>query len=340
MTVSHVLNGRKSAMGAQTYERVLEAVRELNYVPVRTAAQNRHVETNTLALVPYYRNPSRSIVDSATFEGLCDSASQHGYDLFIMLRGEAEWMANREELRFLDKRSDGFIFISPGIGEWQTALQTLIEHKIPAVVCYRRDVPAGIPWVDPDNMGIIDMAVNHLVKQGHSRIVYMSGPSSAASDSELLPNLSGIRANYDNVARIGYFQERMQELGHSEPEQFVHHISSIDWKLTEEDIQRIFDMGVTGVICGDLFALQLCDAIEAKGGTVPETLSIVSIDNGVEAAHRGLTGIGFGFDEVGRAAVKAWIEFYGGAEAADCCKIVPAQLVERNSVGVPRATRQ
>lgn len=336
MTVSHALNGRKHAMGADTYERVLQVVREMNYVPVRTAAQNRHVETNTIALVPYYRNPGRSIVDSATFEGLCDQASQHGYDLFIMLRGEAEWMANREELRFLDRRSDGFIFVSPGIGEWKTALQTLVENKIPSVVCYRRDVPTGIPWVDPDNEGIIDLAMNCLLEHGHSKMVYLSGPKSTATDNELLSNLSGDRASFDNTARIDHFQKRLRQEGEAHPEKFVMHITGADWKLSAQDVETMFSNGITGVICGDVFALQLCDRVEAMGKTIPADLSVVSIDNGIEAAYRGLTGIGFGFDAVGRAAVKAWIELVAGGEASQCCKIVPAQLVERVSVAAPR----
>ena len=337
MTVSHAINGRKQAMSAQTYERVLEAVREMNYVPVRTAAQNRHVATNTIGLVPYYRNPSRSIVDSLTFQGICDSASQHGYDLFIMLRGEAEWMANREEVRFLDRRSDGFIFISPGIGEWQPALRALIEHKIPTVVCYRRDVPPEVPWVDPDNEAIINLAVDCLLRQGHSRLVYLSGPKSTVSDNELLSNLSGERASYDNTTRIRHFQERLRALGKKKPEKNVFHISSPYWRMSTQEVESIFEMGATGVICGDVFALQLWDKVEAMGKKVPDDLSIVSIDNQIEAAHRGLTAIGFSYDDLGRAAVQAWMDLYAGGEATDCCKIVPVQLVERASVAAPRS---
>lgn len=41
MTVSRVLHGQG---GSQHEERVLAAVRELDYVPVRSAVQNRHMQ--------------------------------------------------------------------------------------------------------------------------------------------------------------------------------------------------------------------------------------------------------------------------------------------------------
>ena len=43
MTVSNVLRNRATKTSEQTRQRVLLAVHELDYVPVRAAAQNRHV---------------------------------------------------------------------------------------------------------------------------------------------------------------------------------------------------------------------------------------------------------------------------------------------------------
>lgn len=334
MTVTRVLQGRKNEVNEETYNRVMAVVHDLEYVPVRPVMQNRQIKTDVLGMVPYYRNPSRSLVDTKTFEGLCDQASRSGYDLFVMLRGEAEWMANREELRFLDRRTDGFIFISPGEGEWKSALEALVRHEIPVVVCFRRDVPEGVVWVDPDNNGIIDLAVDCLARQGHSQIGYFSGPSSDASDDDILSNLSGARINSDNKQRMQYFRERMAAMGHANPDELMVYISSPDWKVKVEDVQRMLDKGITGAICGDIFALQVCDILEEMGKKVPDDLSIISVDDQMgAAAQRGLTAIGFGYDAVGRAAVLAWIERQENRPAAECCKVIPVNLVERNSVG-------
>ncbi len=285
--------------------------------------------------MPYHRNPSRNLIDSLTFEGLCDGASQNGHDLFIMLRAEAEWMANREELRFLDRRCDGFIFISPGAHEWQTALETLVQHKIPAVVCYRRDVPEGVAWVDPDNERIVDLAVDCLIEHGHREIAYLSGPKTMSTpNSGLLANLSGPRVNSDDESRIAHFRARLQSAGLPTPR--IAHVCNPEWELDTTEVQALLDSGATAVLCvNDHIALQLWDHLAAMQIRVPDALSIIGVDNQASAALRGLTSIGFGYDEVGRHSVQAWLELSAGAPADTCNKIVPVHLTQRDSVAAP-----
>ena len=74
MTVSHALKGRKGSMSAATYERVMQAVRDLNYVPVHTATQNRHTETRALGVVPFHANLSSHEIDSYTYGGITEGA--------------------------------------------------------------------------------------------------------------------------------------------------------------------------------------------------------------------------------------------------------------------------
>lgn len=336
MTVSRVLQGRKEQVSEETYNRVMAAIHDMNYVPVRPAMQNRHVETNAIGLVPYYLNPSGNPIDSLTIEGLCEQAGANGYDLYIMLRAEAEWMANREDLRFLDRRCDGFIFISAGVGEWQAGLESLVQHQIPTVVCYRRDVPEGVAWVDPDNESIIRLAVEHLTAQGHSRIAYFTGPLPSLQGKERLANLSGVRQNFDDTQRQAEFTRLMRENGHDEWSEKILWFKDPEWKLSTEEAREFFDSGATAVICGDLIAMQLWDHAIAAGLEVPRDLSIVSIDGQTEAAHRGLTTISFGYDEIGRQSVKAWIDLNSGKDVEECCRVIPVQLIERTTVAAPR----
>ena len=340
MTVSRVVRGRRHQVNEDTYNRVVEAMRELNYVPVRSSVQNHHVETNVLALVPYYRNPTMTRIDNSTYRGVCENASQSGYDLFVMLRGEAEWMANREEVRFLDRRSDGFIFISPGTGEWQVALESLVQHEIPAVVCYRRDVPEGVAWVDADNERIIQLAVDCLVRQGHRDIIYLGGPSELGIDANLLANVSGTRRNYDDTARWHYFEQTMYGLAASCGATARSRRSDPSWHLSDEDVNAVLTSGATGVVClNDHLALELWDRVEAAGLSIPRDLSIVGVDGHDEAAKRGLTSVTLSYEEVGRKAVEAWLRLLAGETAADCCYTIPVELVERTSVAPPASGR-
>lgn len=338
MTVSRVLQGRKHQVNEQTYNRVLAVMRELNYVPVRSSVQNRHVQTNTIGLVPQHRDAFDKAFDTLTFNGMCKSAAAHGYDLFVMLRGEDEWMANREEVRFLDRRSDGFIFISGYTGEWTTALQTLVQHEIPVVVCYRRDVPEGVVWVDPDNETIARQAVRHLWDRGHRKLAFVGGPVPSAVACDYLANLSGSRKNYDSEMRTAAFIEELRALGQSDAEEYVFQIADPNWSVDANDLQPLLASDATGIVCvNDFVALQLWTEMEKLGISIPHDFSMIGVDNEPESVHRGLSSFDFGYGRLGQLAVEAWIEWQSGVPARECCKVVPAQLVERTSVGPPRA---
>lgn len=334
MTVSRVLQNRRSQVTDETYERVVAALQELNYVPVRTAVQNHHTRTNVVGVVPYTAKLSGFQFDLLTFGGLCTRSGQYGYDVLLLQRGESEWMANRQELRFLDHRTDGFVFISPGATEWHTVLEQLTQHQIPVVVCYRRDVPDGIAWVDPDNEDIIKKAIDCLVTQGHTQIAYLGGPPNMSGEQDVLADLSGARFNYDNHERQLFFQERLKLLGLPASEEAIFSVTGPGCHLTGQEARAIVASGATGVVCfsADL-GIHLLGYAQEMGLRVPGDLSIVNVDWSQESSRHGLTHVTFSYEAVGELAMDAWVGLTEGKAAADCCKVVPVRLVECASVG-------
>jgi len=336
MTVSRVLQNRRDEVTEDKYERVIAALKELNYVPVRTAVQNHHSRTNVVGVVPYTANFSGYQIDLQTFGGLCKRSGHYGYDVLVLQRGESEWMANRQELRFLDRRTDGFIFISLGVTEWENALELLQENQIPVVVCYRRDVPEGVAWVDPDNEAIVNLAVDRLVGSGHSKIAYLAKSPYLPGETFVLADLSGSRPNFDDVHRQQFFLKRVKQLGTRQPEAAIFHGKGRSNTLSPEEVDRIIAGGFTGVVCFSAgLGLQLLEQLEARGLKVPQDMSIVSHDWHTDSLQRGLTHITFDYATVGQLAMDAWMELAGGRPAAECCKLVPVQLVECRSVAKP-----
>lgn len=324
MTVSRVMRGQNHKVSDETRQRILAAVHELDYVPVRAAVQNRHVETHVIGLVPYYVSFPNNQLDALTYEGVCGAARSRGYDLLIMLRDEADWMVKRQEVRFLDRRSDGFLFISPGAGEWGAALKALKKHDIPTVVCYRRDVPKGVAWVDPDNEAIVRLGVDNLRAQGHRKIAYVGGV------------LSNTRRNFDDVERARLFEE-ITQAGKTKKPLFFTGVTP-DWILHPDLLPALLKANVTGVVClNDIIALMLWGELEKRGFKVPRDFSIVGVDNSPQGAARGLSSVAFSYQEVGQLAVQAWLELKAGKSAAQASKIVPVELIKRKSVSAPRA---
>ena len=92
MTVSNVLRGRVDLVTEKTRERVLHAVHALNYIPVRTSAQNRHVKTNAIGVVFLHLHRLDGSVGYPTFLGMCERARQADHDLTIFLRSQPDWV--------------------------------------------------------------------------------------------------------------------------------------------------------------------------------------------------------------------------------------------------------
>ena len=172
MTVSNVLRNRTAKTADETRRRVLEAVRDLNYVPVRTAAQNRHVATNAIGVV--FVQEIEGAVGYPTFFGMCRRARELDYDLTIFLRSEPDWLQPGTEAQFLDRRCDGFIFVGDNRREVSEAL---VRHQVPVVECFSVHPPPGVASVLGDNASGMRQAVRHLAALGHTRIVHLAGAS-------------------------------------------------------------------------------------------------------------------------------------------------------------------
>lgn len=334
MTVSRVIRGYDEQVQEETRNRVLEAMRELNYVPVRGSSQNKHIETRSVGLVPYYVNSDEHEIDAMTYKGVARRAAQKDYDLLIMLRGEASWMTDRSEARFLDRRCDGFIFVSPGEGEWHETLEALVRNDVPAVVCYQRAVPEGVAWVDGDNQRIINLAIGCLLRSGHRRIAYLAGPETSTSDQPRLVVTGGRRA-FDDIDRERVFRRAIEIGGANEVDGEILMAADPNYRLRAGVLDQLSDRGITAVISGDLFALQLWDMAIDAGLSVPGDLSIIGIDDSPHAGARGLTSVHCSYSELGQFAFDAWIDLKRGATPVEASRVVPVRLIERRSVSAP-----
>ena len=196
-------------------------------------------------------------------------------------------------------------------------MNIVAHNKVPSVVCYNRNVPDGVAWVDVDNRTAMRLAIEHLTERGHERIAFVAGPPD----------------NFDATERRREWLEAIQKRGLNA--EFVVQGARAGYVTDIEALSTVTELGVTAAICfNDTLALALWDAVEARGLCVPEDLSIIGMDNRSEAAQRGLTSLSHSFADVGRLAMDAWVELKNGAKSSDCCKLAPVQLISRHSVHV------
>lgn len=318
VTVSNVLRGLESRASTETRERVLAAAQKLNYIPIKPpTAQNRHVETRVVTLVPEHHDVRHPDLDLFTYQGVIEGARHHGYSVLTMVRREEELGDEREPLRFLDRSTDGFIFTVSLQEQWARVLDVVAHNRVPSVVCYNRQVPQGVAWVDVDNRSAMRQAVEHLVKQGHTCIAFVAGPPD----------------NFDAIERLREWQNAMLEHGLDGSDRFVVQGAREGYVQDDQALSSVIDLEVTAAVCfNDTLALALWDIVEAQGKSVPRDLSLIGMDNRQEAQERGLSSLAHSFVDVGRLAMDAWVELRNGADAASCSKSAPVQLKVRASV--------
>jgi DNA-binding LacI/PurR family transcriptional regulator len=313
VTVSNVLRGRPGRASAATRARVLKAAKKLRYAPVsQPVTQKRHVETRVIGLV-FDGTPLEGLWGMPTFWGMREAAVEHDYDLLTMLRVRPDWMMDQEELQFLDRRSDGFIFIAPG-NRYQT-LEVLVKHKLPVVACFTNDVPEEVPAIMLDNAGAMHQAVDHLIARGHQRILFLT----ASMDRS------------DFKTRQSGFEEAMNQAGLLPKVLLVRDLQEPGCE--EKLVTTLARQQITAVVCAtDTLAYAVWDVMENKGRSVPQDLSIIGMDDLAESAQRGLTSIRYSCEEVGRRTIEAIVSLMQGGVAKSMNSVVPVELVERASV--------
>ena len=309
MTVSRVLRG---AGESQFHEQVMAAVKELDYVPVRSSLQNRHVKTHSIGVLLDGEFVFDSLIGFETLAGISQAAFEAGHDL-LLLQPKQHRPLEEQKMQVLDRRCDGFIFVVPF--EYPEVLKVLVENSFPTVTCYSTDVPPGVHSIVPDNGSAVRQAVELLHKQGHRKIA-MWNASEAHSDA------------YERKAA---YEQAMQSFG------LKPYAKNYDGMSVTVKLDDLLKRQVTALIChNDERALSLWNAAVMRGLRVPEDLSLVGIDDIKEASEQGLTTFTNPFRLIGREAVTTMMNRLQGVSVMQPCKRITMPLVQRTSVAPPR----
>lgn len=310
VTASNVLRGRAGEVSPATRERVMEAVRQLEYIPV-TPPTRQGVHTPTRIIGLFYDGIKLDEYwDAVTARGLHQAAIDHDYDLLTILRAAGQGVLNDEELRFLDRRSDGFIFLTPSGRE--EILRSLVQHEIPVVTAFTDQKIEGVSTVVLDNAGAMQLAVAHLRQAGHTKLAYVTG-----------------------MLHRSDFQARHQSFKSEDKKAPCFDVAELDWM--EQLLDSVERGNVTGVVCAtDYFALELYGAARSRKMKVPRDFSLVGMDNIPQIHKLGLTTISYSPAEVGRKAVQAIVGRLAGDDARSCNVVLPVTLLQRGSVAPPK----
>lgn len=312
-TVSHVINNTRF-VSAETRQRVLDAMAELNYRPNVLARSLRRGETRTLGLIlPDSANPFFAEIARA----IEDSAFTAGYNVIL---GNSENELAKEQVYvdvLVNKQVDGLIFLASG--DHSPSLEHLVCNGLPVVVVDRRLSGLEVDTVLTDNLQGGLTAARYLLELGHRRIACITGPSNLTPSAERV---------------IGY-RRALEEYGLPVDENLIRkgdfHPSS--GYLATGELLRQQPRPTAIFICNDMMAIGALRALSEAGLHVPRDCSLVGFDD-IELASYitpPLTTIRQDKSALAEAAVELLLGRIAQPDLPARTRILPTQLIERHS---------
>ncbi|HTO20857.1 MAG TPA: LacI family DNA-binding transcriptional regulator [Spirochaetia bacterium] len=281
-TVSRAFTDR-SQLKPETYEKVAEAVKSLNYRrPRRPAAPTR---AYTVAVIlPSILDPYFSVL----LHGIDGVAKTYNCNLLFFDSANSLEVETKNVHRFLESGVSGVILVpsadrSPGY-------DLLKEHGIPTVLVDRLiEQKDASSVVSNDEEGAY-LATKYLVDLGHRSILYVGGEHATSTEK----------------ARLTGYRRALSEHGIQGLPGLVTECS-FDAESSYAAMSRILDEGsttFTAVFAGnDLIAIGIKKALEDRGRRVPEEISLVGYGDMPFAGLISLTSVSSPAMEMGKSAL-------------------------------------
>jgi DNA-binding LacI/PurR family transcriptional regulator len=181
-TVSNVISG-STRVSERYRERVLKAVRVLNYQPNLIARSLKTNRTRTLGIVvpditiPFFPKIVR---------GAESAARERGYFL-IVLDSEHNHAREVDMMTLLrSQRVEGILLVAAGGRKGTNESPASLAPGPPVV--YLDRLPEGIEAdsVSVDDRSAAEMGVSHLISRGHTQIAIITGPLTLKNEQERL----------------------------------------------------------------------------------------------------------------------------------------------------------
>jgi DNA-binding LacI/PurR family transcriptional regulator len=310
-TVSRVINGSSQVRPA-TRERVLAAMRELDYRPNSAARALVTGRSRTLGVVSF----DTTLYGPASTLYAIERAA-HDADYFIMTVSlealdRASVLSAVERLRM--QGVDGILVIAPleGAGEALVAL----PRDLPLVAVEAGPADA-LPVVAVDQFAGAALATRHLLDLGHPTVTHIAGP---ADFLEAAQRIDGWRAT-------------LEAAGADAPPVIVG-----DWSPRSgyEAGRELLRAGRVSAIfvANDQMALGVLRALHEAGLEIPRQVSVVGFDDIPEAQYYTppLTTVRQDFAEIGHRSVQLMLAMMGSeGEGPPSPPLVAPELIFRSS---------
>ncbi len=314
-TVSRVINGNQNVKPS-TRRKVLESIERLGYRPNAVARGLASKKTTTVGVIvpdistSFYGELSRGIADIATM-----------YEYNIILSNSDERPERELELLIdhFGKQVDGLIFMSDAVSE--EVREEMTRAPVPIVMAGTIDTQEQFATVNIDYEQAAYESVNKLIENGHTEIVFVTGPLS--HDINRIHKLSG-------------YERALKEAGIEMKDEYVIEIEDT-YDTAYESWQTIKQLKVQPtafLTVNSSIAVGILNGIRDEGYSVPDDYEIICYEhsNLTRIVRPQLTSVVVPLYDIGAVAMRLLTKLMNDEEIEDKHINLPYRFAERDSL--------
>jgi LacI family transcriptional regulator len=313
-TVSKVLN-RRYGVAAATVAHVQSVIQELGYEASLVAQSLRNHRTNVLGILVADLEP----FSTELLKGAADGIRGTGYELVIYSAGGRTSDHQGWERRYLSRLSgtliDGAVLVTPTVVD--------VNYGAPIVAVDPHTGSGDLPTIDSDNLKGAQLAVEHLLALGHTRIAMLTGR----------PDLQSAQLREDGYRRAMRAAKLRVKTGMVVEGDYDPEMSA----LAARRMLTSADRPTAIFAANDVTAIATIAVAGELGLRVPEDLSVVGFDNIPESAlcTPSLTTVEQPIQAMGRTAVQMLVKLISGETVDPTHVTLATRLLIRGSTGRP-----
>lgn len=314
-TVSRVVNNLGGYSPA-TKEKVLQAIKDLDYQPNALARGLINKRTETIAVL--FPEVS-SMFSSKILKGVEDTVHKRGSSV-IVCNTAADGEKTLKYLKVLqEKRIEGIVFVSEMMTE--EYYKVISSMKIPVVLVSTESYQYSIPYVKVNDRHAAFSATDYLIKKGHTKIGMISG-----NPKDMIAG----------QPRIEGFLDALRHHNLVENEKNIVYSSNFLFTDGFQALPKLLDLApdITAVfVSSDEMACGAISSASNMGINVPNDLSVIGYDNLplAEMTIPPLTTVSQPLEEMGERAANMLFKMLETGETVES-RIMPHTIIERKSV--------
>ena len=317
-TISRVMN-TPGIVAEDTRQKVINAIKELAYIPNMMAANMPRRRTEYIGLIiPDITN----VFFSNLVRGVQDVCEKHGYGVLVVNSDDSQEKEGRYLKLLYSRRVDGVILTVAGYREEEFPEEELSLLKKMNIVLIDREINGlTTPIVKVNNFAGAYSAVKYLLAMGHKKILYLAGIERTRTNQErekgYLDALKKAHINWKKELAADFRLDTAYQ-------KIIHH-----WPK----LQNSNDLPTAIFAANDLMAIGALKAFTQLKIRVPEDISIIGFDNipFSDCTYPPLTTIAQPTYMMGQKAVEILLKVIDKKKIKKSVEL-ETRLIERDSV--------